>query len=801
MKITLIPVALFLILNIYPLKGQELSVNLPEPVQATAPQVKITRDDHVATLKIDFDEFAGHGGQLWTIGTDGTDPCGYRIQWWPDPAEIDNIDFSAGCQNQNSAGTTVIATPQNPYQMVTPNPVVQIQPIANNINYHVKVEKLNGLGQICSPPTELSFPGGDGNRVAALRSSMTFFDDFNLPVGPADELKWNHATGPQTDPRFNLFFINNQCHVHTLNGTRNDGAGDRSQVAQRARNPILIEEGVQRRIVFDMDGLFSGRSVWYLDLNPVETDLMGHLSFFDFDGETGLPADVFRLRAVGNELSVNLINSTGASQKIASAHLPDFGRRMHPNVRRSFDVRLSPEGVQVFVDDTSVIHTDFPAGLFKAGVYYPLWSTVGYNTSKDDNPYFLSHWDNFGFDGPDPDSMITHNYVTRIAGTDLQKSNAYSESYPVFTIRVPDDIYPAQPGTVHEVWLVFSYQKNDFSTFEIGAGDYFTFNGTPFPLPAGANNSSPLIPGLVDYSGSPISNRIKVDQLAYGETSLVQVCDNNIQFFATNTGIMNVHLEVRYPQDDMAPVYTSPAAIHPFVFHSDLPKLGVPAKITLIDGQELESMEEGMIGPQVSDTMHVEVLIGNTQWANWAPQWLHMPANSAEFWSTGSTTGIKDVKLFMRPKGEDGTPGELVAYLDTKQDATAPQLRYSFKINTRNYPNGPYELFLQATDGKDVKSHPAYPGFAFRWDASEISGAYFPVEITIANQNSFVFLGSAGTDWTTQANWQNLSMPPENCTGSIIIDANCIVAKEQPFHIPQQCIFMVNPGNTFEVIR
>lgn len=788
-------------LAFFPLMGQDTTGTVSQAMLAPAPEIEITRDDHVATIMMDFDPNAGHGGQLWTVGTDGTDPCGYRIQWWPDPSEIQNIDFTAGCSTQNSAGTTIVGTPQNPYQIVTPNPVAQIQPIANNVTYHVKVEKLNSFGQICSPATELTFAGGDGSRVLALKANMTFFDDFNLPVGPADELKWNNAMGPQADPRFNLFFVNHQCHVHTLNGTRNDGAGDRSQVAQRSRKPIMIEEGVRRQIVFDMDGLFSGRSVWYLDLNPVETDLMGHLSFFDFDGETGLPADVFRLRAVGNEISVNLINSAGASQKIASSHLPDYGRRMHPNVRRSFDVRLGIDGVEVFVDGTSVIDASFPIGLFKPGIYYPLWSTVGYNTSKDDNPYFLSHWDNFGFDGPDAENKTTLNYVTRIAGTDLQKASEYSGSHPSFTIQVPDNIHPAEPGISHEVWLVFSYQKNDFSTFDIEPGDYLTFNGTSFPLPEGANNSSPEVPGLVDYSGSPISNRIKIEDLEMGETSLVNTGDNTIQFFATNTGIMNVHLEVKMPQGASSAFYTQPAEIHAFVNHSDLPKLGLPAKITFIDDQELESTDNGLSGPIVSDTMEVEILAGNTHWANWAPQWLNMPANSAEFWSTGSTVGISQVNLFMRPKGSDVVPGELIASIDTDLDAPAPQIRYTFKINTREYGNGEYELFLQATDSKGIKSHPGYHGFAFMWDASEISGAYYPISITIENENTFTFSGLSGPLWTTQTSWQNNLMPPEPCDGTIIIDSDCVVPLNHPFEIPLNCSVIINSGKEFTVIR
>ena len=50
-----------------------------------------------------------------------------------------------------------------------------------------------------------------------------------------------------------------------------------------------------------------------------------------------------------------------------------------------------------------------------------------------DSPYFLSHWDNFGFDGPDVEPYIVHNYVSRIDSTDYQKSQDYNEEYPVYT--------------------------------------------------------------------------------------------------------------------------------------------------------------------------------------------------------------------------------------------------------------------------------------------------------------------------------------------------------------------------------
>lgn len=762
---------------------------------ADPPVLKITRDDHVATVEMDFDENAGHGGNLWTVGLDGTDPVGYLVRWWPDASESSNVIAELGCVNEKSLGTTVIATAEDPHEMVSANPIVQIQPLANDVLYHLKVAKLNSKGEICSAFTELTFQGGDGSRVNALRSELTFFDDFNLPQGPADELKWNNAMTPQTDPRFNLFFVNKQCHTHTLAGTLNGGAGDKSQVAQRARKPILIEEGVRRKIVFDMDGIFSPRSVWYLDLNPVKTDLTGHMSFFDSDGDTGLPADVFRIKSKGHEIFVHLINEAGEVYNVESVDLSDYGRALSTNVRRFFDVRLGTDGVEIFVDGTSVLSASFEPGSFKAGKYDLLWSTIGYNTSKDDNPYFLSHWDNFGFDGPNVEPYVVHNYVTRIAGTDLQKAHRNSGKEPVFTINVPDDIRPLSVGVTNEVYLVWTYMKNDFSTFSIQAGDYFTFNGQSFPLPMGANNSTD--PDLVNYAGSTISNRIKIGEVESDGNSIVNVGDNLIQFFATNTGIVNVHLEVICPEDAVPPHYTRPSEIHPFVFHHDLPKLGVPAKIVRVDDEQPVKQGDGsLLGPVVSDSMKVEFLAGNTSWAGWAPHRLNIPSQSAEMWSVGSTNGIRKVELFIKPVGMDSLAPVSLDSVRTDSDGPAPQVRYSFTVDSKGLANGNYELFLQATDSKGVKSHPAYDGIGFKWDAQEFSGGYYPVIIEIHNEepSEFVFQGLADDQWSTSESWNSGIRPPKWYNGNILINSNCVVGGEMQIELGASGVLTINEG-------
>lgn len=755
-----------------------------------APAVSVTRDDHVATVSMDFDFNAGFGGQLWNVnGTDGTDHSGYLVQWWPDQAELDSIVFQTGCATDDHAGTPIVATSATPHEMVSVNPLCQIQPIANNREYHVRVYKLNGKGQICSPSTTIDFMGGDPTRVNELRENLAFFDDFNLPMGLPDELKWNNAMTPQTDSRFNLFFINPQCHTHTLTGTRRDSpAGDKAQVAQRARKPIEIVPGERRRIVFDMDGIYSPRGVWYLDLNPVQTDLTGHMSFFDADGDVGLPADVFRIKAQGDEIFIHLIDSQGALYNVASRKMSDIGKRYSINVRRSFDVRLGTDGVTVMVDADTLINATFDPGAFKAGTYYALWSTIGYNTSKDDNPYFLSHWDNFGFDAPEGSDAdpIVHNYVTRINGTDLQVANASANQHPIFNIQVPDDVRPVVDGIQNEVWLVFSYLKNDYTSFNIGASDYFTFNGTQYPLPLASNNTDPLVPGLVDYAGSTISNRVLLGTVTKDQPSLVNIGNNVIQFFAQYTGIVNLHLEIYCDSEHPTPNYTAPKDIHPFNLHGDLPKLGVPTRIVDINNvQVMQVNDQDPTGPTITGSVPVEVIAGNAAWASWGPHLLQMPAYSAELWSVGSTKGINELLLFIRPSGADDNLSYQIGHLNTNHDAPSPQIRYVFDFDSEQFANGNYELFASAVAPNGVESHPDYNGTGFKFDASEFSGAYWPVSIIINNPqfNTYTFEGTEDSDWFNPNNWDVGKVPPYGCQGNIVINAYCEAPNDPKLYI------------------
>ncbi|ATC63809.1 hypothetical protein CMV30_07525 [Nibricoccus aquaticus] len=704
----------------------------------TAPVVRVLRDDRVATLEMDYNADSPWG-QFWSVGADGRSDAGFRVTWWPDgasPAAMVSMGACGGCHG--ACGRAMVPGEEVARTLVTPSRRVQLQPLANQATYHVRVERLNALGEVTSLPTEMTFAGGDETRVTALRAAMTYFDDFNLPEGPADEKLWNNAHSTSTDPRYNLFFINSQFHAHTLNGTQTSGphVGDKSQTAQRFRKPILLETGVRRRIVFDMDSPMSPRSVWYLDLNPIARDLTGHADFFDEDGVKGLPAGVVRMRSQGQIFSVHLIGDDGASHKVASVDMEAAGVQVIPNVRRAFDVRLGTDGVEVFIDGKRVINQSFGGATVRPGAYEFLWSSIGYNTTKDNNPYFLLHWDNFGFDGPVVDPRVVHNYVTQIAGDDYQKSNRWSSTFPTFTVRIPDDSRPVAANATAEAWLVCTYQQGDFSPFSLRAGDHVLVNGVSYPLPARVNNSTPGDPALLDWGGSPDTARIKLGDIVQDGVSPLRVGDNTVQFFADNIGISNVHLEIFYPPGS-APAYTPPAAIHHFPMHAELPQLGPPARLAFIGNVEISAASAAIEAPEVihaiSGTTRIEVIAGGDPWAGWAPDLMVTPARSAELWSSGGTAGIRSVELFMRPKGGGVGTSKRIAVLTTQRDGPAPLVRHAFEVDTRTFANGEYELFVLATAANGAKSHPLYDNSAARWDSTEWSGAYYPVNIRITN--------------------------------------------------------------------
>jgi hypothetical protein len=207
------------------------------------------------------------------------------------------------------------------------------------------------------------------------------------------------------------------------------------------------------------------------------------------------------------------------------------------------------------------------------------------------------------------------------------------------------------------------------------------------------------------------------------------------QFFAENTGILNVHVEVVYPPGS-APAYTPPAAIHHFPLHSELPRLGLPARFEQIGdtqvGDDHRLSAEPRARISIAGVVPVTVVVGNHSYANWAPELMVFPVQSTEVWSTGGTGGIASVEVFLRPAAA-APPGQRVLLLDAARDVPAPQGRYTRSFDTSTFANGDYEMFVQATSPSGLKSHPSYGDETHVWDAAQLSGAYYPILVHIQN--------------------------------------------------------------------
>ena len=738
-----------------PARGQSSLPSRIEPGQprpvvlGRAPNVRIFRDDAVATLEMDYNA-RSPSNQFWTMSGSPDDDAGFLVIWWPETSTRAELSIpswvprEALCTSDTTlltkASMTLAATPAaltdlpaGARWLVTGNRRVQLQPLENDRTYKVRVQRLSARGRINSRATEQSFNGGDGARVAELRRTLTYFDDFNLPQGAVDELLWNSANGTSTDPRFNLFFINDQLHSHTLHGTRHHNAGDRSQTSHRFRKKVRIEPEGHRRIVFDMDTPLSTRSVWYLDLNPVPTELTGHLGFSDDEGEVGLPAGVLRLRSQGQSFSVHIIDPQGASRQVASINMEELGRQVVTNVRRSFDVRVGTKDIQVFIDGARVINAGYKTFTLPPADYELLWVGFGYNTTKDGVPYFLQHWDNFGFDGPVVDASVVHNYVTRIEGTDYQIARRGAPA--TFTINVPDTLNPTIPVATAEAWLVASYQMGEFSHLKLGSGDFVRVNGgAKFPMPQPINNSAPLNPAASGW-GTPHTARIKLGDIKHDGKSPLVVGNNSFEFNAENAGLLNVHVEVVYPPGS-APKYTPPSAIHRVPMHTDLPKLGTPIRLQRVGPVDVGG-DQHVSNPNrraipVTGLVPINIEAGNSSWAGWGPQMMNVPVRSVEVWATGGTAGLAQIEVFMRRAGSSDV-GERVIQIDTAIDAPAPQGRYRLEFDSRSFPNGDYELFVQGTSPAGVKTHPSYGDEIGHFDIAKLSGAYYPIPIRIQN--------------------------------------------------------------------
>lgn len=684
------------------------------PSGPEAPAVRVLRDDRVATLELDY--VAGNPWTPFDLGSDLLGAVGYRVQWWPlhDPSAIAS--------------------------KVSSLRRVQIQPLSNYVRTVVRVEKVNRLGQIVGQPTSGVFHGGSSARVDTLRTSMTcFFDDFDRPEGLPDERKWNTAFSKVNDPDLQAFFINPQFHAHTAVGTPVNGAGDRGQTVHRVRERLRIGAGDTRRLVFDLDGLgIEGRTVWYLDLHAVLTDITSHFSIDGGLGFGGHPSPGLRLRLAGQEISLWGLNAAGEQILLErNASLDWDGVQTFPNVRRAFTVDVSETNASVSIDGLEVLNTSLGIHALNPGDYTVHWMGFGYNTLKVNTPYFLLHWDNFGFDGP-VSADVVHNYRTQVAGTDFGLSTNFA---PVTRgIAIPDALAPTSVGVQGVATLHFTRQMDTHAPSAWDAADSVTVGGVSYPLPQPLSVASPTL-GMSQLisANSPYSTSIVLGTLPFGGTggtAPLVTGMNPVTFRASQCGFLNVHIELRYPNGS-APSYSPPESMHSVPVHHDFPPVGPSARISHIGTVEVEHWRDHLNDPavfraQVSGVVPVRVLVNADTFT--APETLRSNFVSPMLAALGENPGIEWVELRLRPAGAG--PGQAISLgvLSTDADCPAPQVVHTFAFDSQAVPNGLYELHLHALDARGVASLPAYSGAGeAAGSAAQLNGFAFPLHIEITN--------------------------------------------------------------------
>jgi hypothetical protein len=644
---------------LYPGKAESQIRNyaiLPAPDHITGEE-----DDRVATLW--WNDFP-HGGNENPPGV-----YGYQIQWGMDGKTLSHTSYAA-------------------------LPVIQLQPLVNGQPYDAVIRAIDAYGNLSAPSGRIHFTGS-AKRVDALRKQMNgFFDDFNLPAGPVDELKWNVAFSHCNDPGKNGFFINDQFHVHSMLCTK---FGDRGQIVSRPRAPFLIA-GRTGTIVFDFDGA-QNRDFWYLDLLPQIIDITGHV---DLDTAPGYPGNMLRIRQHANIVDIIWIDADGKSHGIASSNdLMRYHIKLVPNVRRHWKVLVSQSLAQVYIDDRRVC-----AGPVQIPwtVSYLHWNAFSYNTRKANEPQALMHWDNFGFDAPAGWSQenTIHNYRTVPYNGSEFTSLARFTPYTT-TIAIPDSVENAVGGR-----LMFAMQMAPNRAYSWDPNDSVSFNGHKFTIrqPGGV----PLPQMQLLSGGPPYCEVIPIP------ANLLKHGANVVTFAMKQSGVLDLHLEVDYPSGH-APPYTQPAEIAAM---QNLPMINIP-DMEWVGPSVVFRNTSSFNFTYVYDSTHSDATHQPGKWLQ-VSGLIYLPIRAGgdlALSSSGKQCGITRIQILADDR--------LVATIPT--DAKCPAIggEYDLPLDTRQLSNGHHEISLRGTPGNEVAAHLSYS------DPSMLNGVRNTLHIDVSN--------------------------------------------------------------------
>lgn len=622
-------------------------------------KIKINEDDNNAVI-------TWNGVLLKPDESEPEEVSGYRISWGVAGQPLANIQL-------------------------TKFRIAQIQPLINGKEYEVQIQTVDHKGNLSQPSAPLKFTGKP-DRVNALRSKMNgFFDDFNLPPGSGNELNWNNAYSACNEPELSTFFINTQYHAHN---TVYSGKCDRAQSVSRARQ-IFDFTNRTGTITFDFDGSFD-RDIWYLDLVPTLADITGH-THLETDSEQSTPLNTLRIRQQDDRLELIWIDGQGFAKSLASPDnspyptLAWLNLNLVPNVRRHWEIKVSTNQLEIFIEGKKVLSSKINLPFSKAHL---LWTQFAYNSSKANQPYSMIHWDNFGFDAPNgfKPSTVTYNYPTGIpGGGDILEI----EETASLTLRIPDQI----KGNQTAERLIFTMQPEIYG-YEWNDNDNVIINGKQLKIPRPAFDTV-----LVEKIINPYAPHTVVMDLPKGT---LKRGDNNLEFNLEYNQILNIHAEIDYPVAS-APLYTQPnlTKLNPATgIPITMPDVGPGAKITGFNHKDVFIAGSADENEKVKFTAS-SILTVNFEIDNWLALKAH-----------GKNPGLARIEILIDKQ-----------VVFREEVAAPPSYKGSFKIDTTQFNNGVHALFIQAYNPYGTPSIPNY------FESDSTQGDYYPVYVEFRNNN------------------------------------------------------------------
>lgn len=593
-----------------------------------------------------------------------------------EPAGVGGYKLSWGLKGQVLSNT-----------LLTPYRIAQLQPLVNGQTYQVQVQTVDMTGNLSNPSQVVNFTG-DPSRVNALRTRMTgFFDDFNLPAGEFDELKWNQAVSRCNDENLSTSFVNSQFHAHNL---ITSNRCDRSQIINRPR-AIFDFSNRTGSLTFDLDGS-DRRDFFYLDLMPAALDITGHVDL-DVDNIASYPANMLRYKQNGNVISIIYTAPDGNVTVIAETNsnpytsLDWIGLNTIPNVRRHWEIKISKTQTQLFINGILVLQGSLNLPFTKTTVH---WNHFSYNTNKANEPFSLLHWDNFGFDGPAP-AIETHNYRT-----DGYLGREFLESFnntPVNTIiNIPDSLTDVTARR-----LMFTLQTDINTFYKWSSADNVKINGQPFSIPKPADtapNADKLVGTL-----NPFSVTVSVP------ASVFKTGVNAVSFSCASCGVLNIHAEFDFLKGSV-PTYTPPSKIYPGTISLPiLPDVGPGATLDSLGSTPIDVSGESA-EPGAQKVFNIKGIVP-----------VHFTVNNAiALNGIGLASGLSKVQLRV---------DQQVVYEQLLNGAPNSHLVYN--MDTTRFNNGRHQLDILAWNNN---GNPSIPDYLL---AHSSAGDYYPIQINLTN--------------------------------------------------------------------